>query len=107
MECYFDNSATTRPTQGVIDAMVSVLADDFGNPSSLHRVGDAASERLEEARGTVARALGCMPEEVYFTSGGTESNNIAVFGAAHALRRRGNRIVTSCVEHPSVLECMK
>ena len=107
MECYFDNSATTRPTQGVIGAMVSVLADDFGNPSSLHRVGDAASERLEEARGTVARALGCMPEEVYFTSGGTESNNIAVFGAAHALRRRGNRIVTSCVEHPSVLECMK
>ncbi|MCR4747898.1 MAG: cysteine desulfurase [Clostridiales bacterium] len=107
MECYFDNSATTRPTQGVIDAMVSVLADDFGNPSSLHRVGDAASVRLEEARGTVAMALGCMPEEVYFTSGGTESNNIAVFGAAHALRRRGNRIVTSCVEHPSVLECMK
>lgn len=107
MECYFDNSATTQPTQGVIDAMTFVLTDNFGNPSSLHRVGDAANAKLEESRTTVAKALGCMPEEVFFTSGGTESNNIAVFGAAHALRRRGNRIVTSCVEHPSVLECMK
>ncbi|MBR5977257.1 MAG: cysteine desulfurase [Clostridia bacterium] len=107
MECYFDNSATTKPTQAVVDAVVCALTENYGNPSSLHRVGDAASAKLEESRATVAKALGCMPEEVYFTSGGTESNNIAVMGTVNALRRRGNRIVTSCVEHPSVLECMK
>lgn len=107
MECYFDNSATTKPTQAVVDAVVCALTENYGNPSSLHRVGDAASAKLEESRVTVAKALGCMPEEVYFTSGGTESNNIAVMGTVNALRRRGNRIVTSCVEHPSVLECMK
>ena len=107
MECYFDNSATTKPTQAVVDAVVCALTENYGNPSSLHRVGDAASAKLEESRTTVAKALGCMPEEVYFTSGGTESNNIAVMGTVNALRRRGNRIVTSCVEHPSVLECMK
>ncbi len=106
MECYFDNSATTQPTRKVVDAMVEVLTDCYGNPSSLHRVGDAASEKLQTARETLAKSLSCDPAEVYFTSGGTESNNISIMGAAHALRRRGNRIVTTCVEHPSVLECM-
>lgn len=106
MECYFDNSATTKPTQQVVDAMVDVLTNCYGNPSSLHRVGDAASDKLQAAREAVAKSLSCDPSEVYFTSGGTESNNISIMGAAHALRRRGNRIVTTCIEHPSVLECM-
>lgn len=107
MECYFDNSATTKPTRAVVDAMVEVLTSDYGNPSSLHALGDAASAKLEASRSAIAKAFGCQPEEVYFTSGGTESNNIAIMGTAHALRRRGNRIVTTCIEHPSVLECMK
>ena len=107
MECYFDNSATTKPTEAVVNSMVEVLTSDYGNPSSLHKLGDDASAKLEASRATLARAFGCQPEEVYFTSGGTESNNISIMGAAHALRRRGNKIITTCVEHPSVIECMK
>ena len=106
MECYFDNSATTKPTEAVVNAMVEVLTKDYGNPSSLHALGDAASKKLEASRASLAKAFGCQPEEVYFTSGGTESNNISIMGAAHALRRRGNKIVTTSIEHPSVLECM-
>lgn len=106
MECYFDNSATTKPASAVVDAMVLMLTENYGNPSSLHRLGDLASNSLEESRETIARALACGKDEIYFTSGGTESNNIAIMGAAHALRRRGNRIVTTSIEHPSVLECM-
>jgi len=106
LECYFDNSATTKPTKAVVDAMVEVLTSDFGNPSSLHALGDAASAKLEASRAELSKCLGCQPEEVYLTSGGTESNNISIMGAAHALRRRGNRIVTTCIEHPSVLMCM-
>lgn len=107
MDCYFDNSATTKPIPEAVEAMTAALTTEYGNPSSLHRAGDAAGALLEDARATVAKELGCLTEEIYFTSGGTESNNIAIMGAAQALRRRGNRVVTTCVEHPSVLECFK
>lgn len=107
MVAYFDNSATTKPTEEVVAAVTEMLTETFGNPSSLHFQGDLSAAVLEQSRKTVAKSLGCSPEEVFFTSGGTESNNLAVTGAARALRRSGSRVVTSCVEHPSVLECMK
>lgn len=107
MQAYFDNSATTKPLPEAVDAMTRALTDTWGNPSSLHALGDAANELLEDARRTLAEALSCRPAEVYFTSGGTESNNIAVFGTVEALKRRGNRIVTTAVEHPSIKGCMK
>ncbi|MBQ1596800.1 MAG: aminotransferase class V-fold PLP-dependent enzyme, partial [Clostridia bacterium] len=107
MTAYFDNSATTKPLPEAVDAVARAMTETWGNPSSLHAVGDAANEQLEAARRTLASAFGCKPQEVYFTAGGTESNNIAVFGTVEALKRRGNRIVTTAVEHPSVEECMK
>lgn len=107
MECYFDNSATTRPLPEAVDAVAGAMTEFWGNPSSLHAVGDAANNLLEESRRTLAESLSCKPSEVYFTSGGTESNNIAIFGTVEALKRRGNRIVTTSVEHPSVEEAMK
>lgn len=107
MECYFDNSATTQPAKEAVDAMLPVLTEYYGNPSSLHKVGDEAADLLEKARKQVAKAFGCTTGEVYFTAGGTESNNLAIFGTAMALKRRGNRIVTTDVEHPSVEEPMK
>lgn len=106
MECYFDNSATTKPTDAVVKDMVKMLTVNYGNPSSLHHAGDMASFSLEHAREAVAKSFGCEKDEVIFTSGGTESNNIAIMGAAHALKKRGNRIVTTSIEHPSVLKCM-
>ncbi len=106
MECYFDNSATTKPTEEAVAAMVDTLTNNYGNPSSLHVKGDGAKAILDRSRQTLANALSCQTNEIYFTSGGTESNNIAIFGAAMALKRRGNRIVTTSIEHPSVSECM-
>ena len=107
MDCYFDNSATTQPTEAVASAVLEMLTKNFGNPSSLHSVGDAASAKLDESRSVIAKSLSCDQGEIYFTSGGTESNNIAIMGTALALKRRGNRVVTSCVEHPSVLKCFE
>lgn len=107
MECYFDNSATTKPLPEAVDAVTETLTNNWGNPSSLHKIGDAANELLENSRRTLASAFSCKPGEVYFTAGGTESNNIAVFGTVEALKRRGTRIVTTAVEHPSVEEPMK
>ncbi len=107
MECYFDNSATTKPLPEVAEAMLPVLTTFYGNPSSLHKLGNDADVLLEKARKQLAKAMNCTPAELYFTGGGTESNNIAIFGATGALKRRGNRIVTTCLEHPSVEEPMK
>ena len=107
MECYFDNSATTRPLPEAVEAATRAMTDVWGNPSSLHKAGDAANELLEDSRRTLADALSCKAPELYFTSGGTESNNIAIFGTVEALKRRGNRIITTAVEHPSVEEPMK
>jgi len=106
-QVYLDNSATTPVCAAAAAAVAEALTETWGNPSSIHTKGVHAHRLLENARAAVAEKLACSPEEIYFTSGGTESNNIAVFGAAKALKKRGNRIVTSCVEHPSVLEPVK
>ena len=103
MECYLDNSATTAVTPEVAALAARIMTEQCGNPSSLHRRGFWAERALTEARGQVAAVLRCRPEEIIFTSGGTESNNLALLGAARAARRRGNRIVTTAVEHHSVL----
>lgn len=107
MECYFDNSATTKPCQEAVDAAVDALTNRWGNPSSLHKPGDDANRLLTECRKTVATTLRAQPEEIVFTGCGTDSNNLAIFGSALALRRRGKRIVTTDIEHPSVEEPMK
>ena len=107
MEAYLDNSATTQPCKEAVEKMNYALRTCWGNPSSLHSKGIAASELLEEARNNIAKKLSCESDEIFFTSGGTESNNIAVFGAANAQRRRGSRIITTSIEHSSVEECIK
>ncbi len=103
---YFDNSATTKPCDEAAAAVLSALKNEWGNPSSLHFAGLEASALLEKSRAAVAHALACSDEDIYFTSGGTESNNIALRGAAEKMRRYGNRIVSTCVEHPSVYETL-
>ncbi|EMY34975.1 cysteine desulfurase [Arthrobacter crystallopoietes BAB-32] len=100
---YLDAAATSPVRREVLEAMWPALTQDFGNPSSHHTVGEAAARALEYARTTAANALGCRPGEVVFTSGGTESNNLAIKGISLA-NPRGRHLVTSAVEHPSVLE---
>ncbi len=107
MEAYLDNSATTPLCKEAVEKVNFTLTSCWGNPSSLHSNGIAASELLEESRNIIAGKLSCEPAEIVFTSGGTESNNIAVLGAANALKRRGSRIITTSVEHPSVDEPFK
>ena len=107
MEAYLDNSATTPPCPEAIDAMRNALERCWGNPSSLHRVGLEGERLLNRCREMVARSLCCQPAEVVFTSGGTESNNLAMLGAAMAQKRRGARVVTSAVEHSSIAECAR
>lgn len=106
-EIYFDNSATTRVCDEAAAKAAEMMTKNYGNPSSLHAMGFRAEQELRAAREAVADQLGAKPEEIYFTSGGTESNNIALFGAAHARKKRGNRIVTTQIEHPSVLNAVK
>ncbi|MBQ7739931.1 MAG: cysteine desulfurase [Eubacterium sp.] len=103
---YLDNSATTKPEKAVADKVYELLCDKFGNPSSFHRAGLDANAEVKNARSIIAKELSCEEEEVFFTSGGTEANNLAVFGAAQALKRRGKRIVTTAIEHESVLEAV-
>lgn len=102
MEAYLDNSATTPLCKKARDRMVDTIENNWGNPSSLHEKGIEADLLLRNARKALSALLSCTEKEIVFTSGGTESNNLAVFGAAHAQRRKGNRIITSAVEHPSV-----
>lgn len=102
-EHYLDNSATTQVLPSVAQKAMEMMVEEFGNPSSLHTKGFRARKLLEEARGLVADRLGAQPEEITFTSGGTESNNLALFGAAQARCRLGNKIVTTAAEHDSVL----
>ena len=101
---YLDNSATTKQHALVTERMVRCMEDVYGNPSSLHRMGLDAEKMVKQARKEVSEASGIAGAQVVFTSGGTEADNMAIFGAAKAGRRRGKRIVTSAVEHPAVLE---
>ncbi|MEG1427513.1 MAG: cysteine desulfurase family protein [Oscillospiraceae bacterium] len=107
MSIYFDNSATTRVSQRASEKAVYLMRECFGNPSSLHTLGFLAEKEIAHSREAMAKAMGVLAKEIYFTSGGTESNNTALFGAAQARRKRGNHILTSAIEHPSVLETMK
>ncbi|MFY1645057.1 cysteine desulfurase family protein, partial [Methanoculleus bourgensis] len=100
---YMDHAATTPVRQEVVEAMLPYFSERFGNPSSLYALAREAKEAVEEARGRVAAAIGGRPEEVFFTSGGTESDNWAVKGVAAALRKRGDHIITSAIEHHAVL----
>ena len=102
LEAYLDNSATTKPCPGARKRLLEAVDLLWGNPSSLHQKGLEAQLLLEEARAFIAKCLSCRESELYFTSGGTESNNLAVFGAAKAMKHKGKRIVVSSVEHPSV-----
>ncbi len=99
---YLDNSATTAVCKAAADKAYDMMLHQFGNPSSLHRLGFEAEREIEAARRTVADLMGVSSAEVIFTSGGSEANNLAVFGAAEALKRRGKHIVTTAVEHASV-----
>lgn len=101
---YFDNAATTKPCEEAAAAVMKGL-ECFGNPSSLHGVGLEAEKLLTSARGVIARSIGASEDEIYFTSGATESNNTAIFGAARTLGKRQKKIVTTSVEHPSVAVC--
>lgn len=103
-EIYLDNSSTTKVLEEAAQAVFDAMTINFGNPSSLHRKGIEAEKIMKQARENIARVLGVSPGEIYFTSGGTESNNWAIKSAASALRRRGNHLVTTTIEHPSVLE---
>ena len=100
---YFDYNATTPLDPHVRDAMLPFLGEVYGNPSSVHQVGRRARALLDDARDRAAKVLGCKPSEVIFTSGGTESNNLALFGMARLLRAKGRHIITSQVEHHAVL----
>lgn len=104
---YMDHNATTPPHPEVIDAMLPYYRDIFGNASSVHRFGKAARKGVEEARERIAGLIGAMPEEIIFTSGGSESNNFIIKGIAYSLRNKGNHIITSRIEHPSVLNVCK
>lgn len=100
---YFDYNATTPLDAEVRTAMEPCLSQVFGNPSSVHRLGQRARALLDDARDRVARTLGCKPAEIVFTSGGTESNNLAILGVARRYRERGRHIITSSIEHHAVL----
>lgn len=104
---YLDHSATTRTDEDVAQAMVEYMTENFGNPSSVHSYGRVARKAVEEAREKVARAIGAQPEEIIFTSGGTEADNIAIRGVAYATKKKGNHIITSAIEHHAVLDTCK
>jgi cysteine desulfurase len=102
---YLDYNATTPLDPGVRDAMLPFLGDIWGNPSSVHHVGRKARALLDDARDRAANFLGAKPSEIIFTSGGTESNNLAIFGTARLLKAKGRHLITSSVEHHAVLDC--
>lgn len=104
---YLDHCATTPPHEEVVAAISDIMSRHYGNPSSIHRLGVDAEQLLRKAREVIAGALTCKADEIVFTSGGTESNNLAIKGAVRSYRNRGNHIVTSAVEHASVYECCK
>jgi len=107
MEVYLDNSATTMPYKAVVEEMTDIMNNTYGNPSSLHSMGKKAEDALTKARKTIATTLNCREKEITFTSGGTESDNLAIIGAAMAYRKNGNKLITQATEHMAVLEAFK
>lgn len=106
-EVYLDNSATTRCLKGVADIVAKVMCEDYGNPSSMHMKGVQAENYVKMAKNVIAKNLKVNEKEIYFTSGGTESDNLALIGAAMANHRAGNHLITTCIEHPAVLRTME
>ena len=104
---YLDNSATTKPCSEAVEAMVNALTEGWGNPSALYGFGIEAAHTLRTARQQVAAALGAEHDRVFFTSGGTEADNWAIFGTVKRLGKRGKHIITTAVEHHAILNCMK
>ena len=102
VNAYLDNAATTKPFASVVDIMNKTMTEDFGNPSSMHLIGVKAENYIKEAKEILAASLKVDTKELYFTSGGTESNNMAIIGTVLANRRAGNHIITTKIEHPSV-----
>ena len=107
MEAYLDNSATTRAYPEVGDLVYKVMCQDYGNPSSMHRKGVDAEHYVKEAKETIAKVLKVNAKDIYFTSGGTESDNLALIGCARANRRAGNHLITTSIEHPAILNTMR
>ncbi|MEF9960404.1 MAG: cysteine desulfurase family protein [Niameybacter sp.] len=106
-EVYLDNAATTKPLEVTIEAVSTIMRDYYGNPSSLHKKGIEAENKIKECTTYFANVLGCTEDEIIYTSGGTESNNLAILGVAHAYQKIGKRILTTAIEHPSVGDVFK
>jgi cysteine desulfurase len=104
---YFDNSATTKTDKEVVKEMLPYLTENYGNPSSIYTIGRESKKAIEDAREKVANALNCEINEIYFTSGGSESDNTAIREIAYSYKEKGNHIITSKIEHPAVLETCK
>lgn len=104
---YLDNSATTKVSEGAANKAIELMRHNFGNPSSLHSFGFEAEKELNAARQAVAEAIGAKESEIYFTSGGTEANNLALMGVAEAKKRAGKKIVTTAIEHSSIIDTAK
>lgn len=104
---YFDNASTTKMSDEVIEYMYDFMKSGFANPSSLHSLGFGVEKEITKARKAVADVIKASPDEIYFTSGGTEANNTAILGVAEAYKKRGNRVITMSIEHPSVTDSYK
>ena len=104
---YLDNAATTKTDEEVVKAMLPYLSENYGNPSSIYKIGRENKKAIEDAREKIAKVLNCEPNEIYFTAGGSESDNTAIKGIAHSYKNKGNHIITSAIEHPAVLETCK
>ena len=107
MEAYLDNSATTRAFPEVGELVYKVMCQDFGNPSSMHRKGVEAEHYIKDAKESLAKILKVNTKEIFFTSGGTESDNLALIGCARANKRRGNHLITTSIEHDAILNTMR
>ncbi len=101
---YMDHAATTYVNKDVLEAMLPFYTELFGNPSSVHQFGREVKKHIDKAREQVAKAIGALPEEIYFTAGGSEADNWAIKGIAYANRNKGNHIITTQIEHPGLLE---
>ena len=106
-DIYFDNAATTKLDEEVLEEMMPYLKENYGNASSIYRLGRESRKAVESAREKIANILNCKPTEIYFTAGGSESDNTIVKGIAHSYKKKGNHIITSKIEHPAILETCK
>ena len=104
---YLDNAATTRTAPEVVDAMLPYFSEYYGNPSTIYALGSSCKKAVTATRGIIADKLGCKPEEIYFTAGGSESDNWAIKAAAEAYGAKGKHIITSAIEHHAVLHTCK